>query len=171
MAVSGTLPPLRRHSDVLARDLPRASLPDGVRVFSLQPHHDKRGYFMEIIRSPELSAIGFTPEQVSLSKIEPGIIKAFHFHKLQTDLFCPITGYFRIVLLDGREESSSFGYGYSLRTEETHPFVLLIPPGVAHGYQICGDRPAHMLYIMNRVYDPSDEYRVDEKDPSVNFPW
>lgn len=127
---------------------------------------------MEVMRFAGLEKQNqFQPRQVSLSQTGAGIIKAFHYHEKQSDLFCPVTGLFRIVLLDVRPESASNGHGYSVYSDPTFPFVLHIPPGVAHGYQILGNEPATMLYIMNREYDPEDELRAEWNDPAVGFPW
>mgnify|MGYP000875009632 CR=1 FL=1 len=145
--------------------------PSGVLAMPLTRHTDARGFFMEVVRFTSFAERGFSAAQVSLSETVAGVTKAFHFHRCQTDLFCPIDGRFRIVLIDGRCESSTFGQGFSVYTDAERPFLLRIPPGVAHGYRVLGALPARMLYIMDREYDPSDEYRVDWDDPAVAFPW
>src|SRR5215470_16130680 len=64
-----------------------ADLIDGVRLqpFPLWP--DDRGYFLEIARMGQGLVEHFPPEstQVSAALNYPGIIKAFHYHKFQTD--------------------------------------------------------------------------------------
>ena len=145
------------------------SLP-GLKLVRLTAYEDDRGFFMEVVRFAALKGKEFTPQQVSVSETGPGVVKAFHFHRKQSDLFCPLRGKIRIVLLDSRP-GPTHGHGYSIFTDETKPFLLHIPPGVAHGYEISGREPGLMLYIMNREYDPSDECRAEWDDPAIGFPW
>lgn len=164
------LPSVRRHVRITAETWQDAEWPKGVAVFPLTRHSDDRGFFMEIVRLTGLRVIGFTPKQVSVSETAPGIVKAFHVHRIQSDLFCPIYGRFRLVLLDARP-GPTLGYGYSLHTSPERPFVLRIPAGVAHGYEVLGTSPGLMLYITDQEYDSSDEYRVQWDDPGIGFPW
>lgn len=165
------MPKVTRHTRVDDVTNPGIRWPAGVGAWPLTPHRDGRGYFMEVVRVADLGKRGFSPAQVSVSETVPGVTKAFHFHLRQTDLFCPLAGRFRIVLLDGREGSATRGEALSVYSEGGRPFILRIPPGVAHGYRVLGDTPASMLYIMDREYDPSDEHRVEWDDPAVGFPW
>src|SRR5271155_3253716 len=56
-------------------------------------------------------AADFNPAttQVSAALSYPGTIKAFHFHKHQTDLWAPASGMFQVALVDLREDSKTFG--------------------------------------------------------------
>jgi dTDP-4-dehydrorhamnose 3,5-epimerase len=54
---------------------------------------------------------------------------------------------------------------------EDDPKVVLIPKGVAHGYQVLGSKPAVLVYHTTRHYDPKDEYRIAFGDPEINFDW
>lgn len=147
-----------------------AAWPAGVMALSLTKHRDDRGFFMEIVRLASLRSYGFTAQQVSVSATAAGIVKAFHFHQHQSDLFCPISGAFRIVLIDARA-GPTFGHGYSAYTDVERPMALHIPAGVAHGYQVLGKEPGLMLYVTNREYDPSDEHRAAWNDARIGFPW
>lgn len=167
---SATLPSVTHHVRVMPDAWQAVDWPDGVAVFPLTKHPDPRGFFMEVVRFASLRSTGFTAQQVSVSETAPGVIKAFHFHRLQSDLFCPIHGQFRIVLLDARP-GLTFGCGYSLYTDAERPFVLRIPPGVAHGYEVVGPDSGLMLYITSQEYNPADEYRVAWDDPRIAFPW
>src|ERR1700733_1194136 len=84
-----------------------ADLIDGVRIqpYALWP--DDRGYFLEVIRMRQGLAADFAPEttQVSAAVSYHGTIKAFHFHKYQTDLWVPMSGNFQVTLVDLRPES------------------------------------------------------------------
>lgn len=164
------LPRLKRHIRVPAGAWAGVAWPAGVSLTPLKKHRDDRGFFMEVVRFASLAGGDFPPKQVSISETGPGVVKAFHFHRKQTDLFCPLRGNFRIVLLDSRE-GATHGHGFSIFSDEERSFLLRIPPGVAHGYEVVGPAPALMLYIMDREYDPTDECRVEWNDPAIAFPW
>lgn len=142
----------------------------GVWLKPLVTHADERGYFQEIIRTTdEIFSEGFA--QWSHSLMWNGVAKAFHLHQKQTDWFFCAAGVIKVVLHDCREDSPTYhltnefmmGDGYD-------PFVLKIPPGVAHGLKVI-QGPAHLFYITSRVYDPQDEGRIPHDDPAIGYDW
>ena len=142
-----------------------------VRPFDLWP--DDRGYFLEVARMGQGLSAGFPAEstQVSAALSYPGIIKAFHYHLHQTDLWVPATGMFQVTLVDLRPESRTFGRKNTLYAGALKPWQLLIPPGVGHGYKVIGEQPAILVYVTNRLYNPKDEGRVAYNDPSIAYDW
>src|SRR5579862_1253527 len=68
-----------------------ADLIGGVRVAPYALWPDDRGYFLEVARIQQGLAADFVPAttQISAALSYPGIIKAFHFHLHQTDLWVP----------------------------------------------------------------------------------
>lgn len=144
---------------------------DGVQVKKLIRHVDDRGYFMEILRDDDelLKRFG----QASLSLSYPGVIKAFHYHEKQDDLWFFPKGNAQVVLYDMREESSTKGETNVFYMGENNPILLLIPKGVAHGYRVLGNEPAIITYFTTEPYDSRcpDEYRIDWDDPEIGFDW
>lgn len=143
----------------------------GVAPYSLWP--DDRGYFLEIARIGKGLPAGFPPEstQVSAALGYPDIIKAFHFHRRQTDFWVPATGMLQVALVDLRKGSPTFGARNTLYVGAMRPWQVLIPPGVGHGYKVIGRDPAMLVYVTDRHYDPSDEGRVPYNDPGINYDW
>jgi dTDP-4-dehydrorhamnose 3,5-epimerase len=150
-----------------------ADLIEGVEItpFALWP--DDRGYFLEVARLGHGLVAGFPGEgsQVSAAVNYPGIIKAFHFHKLQTDYWVPAAGLLQVALVDLRSNSATFGKKNTLYVGALRPWQLLIPPGVGHGYKVIGEQPSMLVYITNRTYDPNDEGRIAYNDPSIAYDW
>ena len=102
---------------------------------------DDRGYFLEVQRIGVGIAGNFPKEttQISAAVNYPGIIKAFHFHKHQTDCWTPANGMFQVVLIDLRPESETFGRRNTLYVGQLRPWQILdSKPGVAHGYKVVG---------------------------------
>jgi len=142
-----------------------------VIIKSLVTHSDDRGYFREILREDDglLSRFG----QTSITKTYPGVIKAFHYHKKQDDLWYIADGMVRVVLHDIRPSSPTHGSTQVVYAGEDNPVLILIPVGVAHGYQVLGNKPALLFYHVTRSYDPDDpdEERLPWDDPTIDFDW
>lgn len=144
----------------------------GVKVKKLVKHCDDRGFFSELVRDDEphlLSRFG----QASWSMSYPGVIKAFHYHEQQDDLWFFPSGNAQVVLHDLRKDSASFGETNVYYMGEENPIMLLIPKGVAHGYRVLGQKPATIIYFTTKSYNPNspDEKRIPWDDPQINFNW
>jgi dTDP-4-dehydrorhamnose 3,5-epimerase len=150
-----------------------AALIDGVRVQPYTVWPDDRGYFLEVIRMQQGMAAGFPPEstQVSAALSYAGTIKAFHFHRNQTDLWVPMHGMFQVALVDLREDSPTFGEKNTLYLGSLRPWQVLIPPGVGHGYKVIGENAAMLVYVTNRLYNPNDEGRIPYDSASLQYDW
>ncbi|MCL6563988.1 MAG: dTDP-4-dehydrorhamnose 3,5-epimerase family protein [Firmicutes bacterium] len=143
----------------------------GVVVKKLVRHHDDRGFFQEILRDDDglLRRFG----QASLSMSYPGVIKAFHYHERQDDLWFFPSGMAQVVLYDLRPDSPTRGITQVLYAGEHNPILILIPVGVAHGYRVLGPDPATIIYFTTESYRPEnpDEKRLPWNDPSIGFDW
>lgn len=144
---------------------------EGVRIKKITRFTDDRGFFQEILRDDEglLERFG----QVSMSKTHPGVIKAFHYHERQDDLWFFPVGNAQVVLYDLREDSPTRGKTQVVYMGEDNPLLLLIPKGVAHGYRTLGEKSAIIVYFTTESYDQSnpDEKRLPYNDPSIDFDW
>ncbi|HEY3940062.1 MAG TPA: dTDP-4-dehydrorhamnose 3,5-epimerase family protein [Bryobacteraceae bacterium] len=142
-----------------------------LRLFPLWP--DDRGYFLEVARFGQGLVANFpaATSQVSAAFNYPGIIKAFHFHKFQTDYWVPAAGLLQVALVDLRRGSSTFGLKNTLYLGTLRPWQVLIPPGVAHGYKVIGEQPSVLVYLTNRIYDPKDEGRIPHNDTAIAYDW
>ncbi len=145
----------------------------GVKVFPVPLWPDDRGYFLEVARLGQGPVAEFpaATTQVSTALSYPGTIKAFHIHKHQTDCWLAAAGMFQVALVDLREGSSTYGLRNTLYVGALRPWQIIIPPGVAHGYKVIGGDPGVLVYLTNRLYDPSDEGRIPHNDPAINYDW
>lgn len=142
-----------------------------IRPFPVWP--DDRGYFLEVARFSQGLVAEFPPSstQVSAAFNYPGIVKAFHFHKFQTDYWIAAAGLLQVALVDLRLGSRTHGMKNTLYVGALRPWQLLIPPGVAHGYKVIGEHPSVLVYITNRTYDPKDEGRIAYNDTAIAYDW
>ena len=144
---------------------------DGVKIKEIKKHFDDRGFFAEIIKFGEDTFKEI--KQTSYTETYPGVIKAFHWHKQQFDIWFPVKGSIRIVLYDLREDSPTYKETQVIYAGEDNPLVVLIPPGVAHGYQVLGSEKAGLFYHTSDAYNPNepDEFRIPFDDKKINFDW
>jgi dTDP-4-dehydrorhamnose 3,5-epimerase len=143
---------------------------NGVEIKELKTFNDDRGFFRELIRSTDDSfREGFG--QWSHSLMFDGVIKAWHFHRIQTDWWYIVSGVLRVGLCDLREESGTYKKTMDFLMGDLQPArVLKIPPGIAHGCKTV-QGPVHLFYLTSHVYNPDDEIRIPYNDPQINFDW
>src|SRR4029077_14592529 len=106
---------------------------DGVVVKACTVHADDRGHLIEIIRDDE--PVFREVKQTTYTVAYPGVVKAFHCHKRQWDVWFIVSGMAQVVLYDLREGSPTCGETQVLYMGIRRPMVVAIPPGVAHGYR------------------------------------
>lgn len=144
---------------------------EGVITKQLVRHCDDRGFFIEILRDDDglLTRFG----QASMSMSYPGVIKAFHYHERQDDLWFFPVGNAQVVLYDLRDNSPTKGMTNVFYMGENNPLLLVIPKGVAHGYRVLGSRPLIITYFTTESYSPAypDERRLAWDDTHINFDW
>jgi len=144
---------------------------EGVKGQELRSIPDERGWLMEILRSdnPEFQKFG----QVYVTVAYPNIVKAWHYHRVQTDHFAVVAGMAKIALYDGREKSASHGAVMEIFMGERNPLLLIIPPGVMHGFKAIGDDRAYLINCPTELYnyDEPDELRVDPYDNDIPYDW
>jgi dTDP-4-dehydrorhamnose 3,5-epimerase len=145
----------------------------GITIDPVAVWPDDRGYFFEVARIGEGLIADFPSDgvQVSATFSYPGTIKAFHYHVHQTDCWIPSAGMIQVALIDLRESSPTFGAKNTIYIGSLRPWRLIIPPGVAHGYKVIGERTAGLIYVTSRHYDPKDEGRIPYDDSRLNYDW
>lgn len=146
----------------------------GVILKKLEKHVDERGYFQEILRNDDNLFKNFENfGQISISSTKPGVIKAFHWHGLQDDIFYVISGSAKVVLYDLREDSNTYKHIDEIDMSGHDQKLLFIPKKVAHGYKVLGRKDLVMLYIMNKPYNRKkpDEQRMPFNDKSIGIDW
>jgi len=143
---------------------------EGISKKKLATHTDDRGFFREIIReTDEFFIEGFG--QLSHSLMFDNVIKAWHFHYIQTDWWYVATGVLRVGLCDMRKDSPTFKKTMDMLMGDLQPQqVLRIPPGIAHGCKTV-QGPVNLFYVTSHVYNPDDEIRIAYNDPEIDFDW
>ncbi|MDP2924245.1 MAG: dTDP-4-dehydrorhamnose 3,5-epimerase family protein [Candidatus Omnitrophota bacterium] len=143
----------------------------GVEVKELKVNYDDRGRLMEILRSDDKIFKKFG--QVYITTALPGVVKAWHYHKLQEDYFCCIFGKMRLALYDARKKSKTFGEIMQWELSLENPKLVKIPKLVYHGFKCISDVEAVVINTPTLSYDKKnpDEYRVDPFDKDIKYDW
>jgi dTDP-4-dehydrorhamnose 3,5-epimerase len=87
---------------------------------------------------------------------DPGTVSAWHAHAHGTDRLCCLAGEILLVLYDGRTGSPTRGGVAEYRIGVQSPWLVIVPPGVWHGFQNDGTQPAMLLNMSSVAYDHAD---------------
>lgn len=143
----------------------------GVETHKLKLIPDERGFLLEILRSddPLFQKFG----QAYVSVVYPGVVKGWHYHKVQTDYIAVIRGMAKVVLFDRRETSPTHGEIREFFIGELNPTLIKIPPLVWHGMKGIGEKSAYFINCPTELYnyDSPDEFRASPDDPNIPYDW
>ena len=142
-----------------------------VRTKKLRVMPDERGWLMEILRGDDEEL--FTKfGQVYVSATYPGVVKAWHYHKLQVDHFACVAGMVKLVLIDTRVGSPTEGTVNEFFIGVQNPMLVQVPNLVYHGWKCISPEPSLVINIPNEPYlrDEPDEYRL-EPHGSLPYDW
>lgn len=144
---------------------------EGVRTKVLRPIPDERGRLMELLRADDDLFRGFAHAYVTTAL--PGVVKAWHVHRHQTDTMAAIHGMVKLVLYDHREGSSTRGRVNEFFMGIHAPLLVQVPAGVLHGFKCISEHEALVVNFPDRPYDADhpDEFRLPPDDPSVPYDW
>jgi dTDP-4-dehydrorhamnose 3,5-epimerase len=144
---------------------------EGVKTKKIKVNIDERGRLAEILRSD--SDIFQKFGQVYYTTAHPGVVKAWHYHKIQTDHFFCLKGMARLALYDPREGSPTRGLVNEFKVGELNPLLIVIPNHVYHGFKTISDVESIMINIPTEPYnhDDPDEYRVDPYNNDIPYDW
>ncbi len=144
---------------------------EGVKTKKLKVIPDERGKLMEMLRADDELFEEFG--QVYVTTAFPGVIKGWHYHKLQTDNLVPLKGEMKVVLYDSRKDSKTFGEVMEFFVGERNPMLIQVPPYVFHGFKAVGTEEAYLVNVPTKTYnyENPDEYRVPADSKEVPYSW
>ena len=141
-------------------------------IKNLTKYTDERGWLAEIYRDDETE---YRPVMSYVSMTQPGITRGPHEHLKQSDCFVFVgPGTFELHLWDNRDGSETKGEYFKTEVGENNPVMVIVPPGVVHGYKCIGEVNAYSINLPDKLYkgegktEDVDEVRW-EKDPMSPF--
>jgi dTDP-4-dehydrorhamnose 3,5-epimerase len=148
----------------------------GVWQVHSAPHVDVRGSFTRLYCAEAFDEImpGLCFVQVNLSiSRRRGTLRGMHLMRVPAQeykLVRCLRGRVFDVAADLRRDSPSYGRWFALELSEDQPCALLIPPGVAHGYQTLSD-DAQLLYQHSTSHVSTLDDGVHHADPRLGIRW
>lgn len=143
-----------------------------VVIKKLEKYNDDRGWLTEGFRNDELK---YDPAMSYISLTNPGVIRGPHEHVDQSDCFIFAgPGNFKLYLWDRRDNSETKGESLEIEVGDINPSLVIVPPGVVHGYKCISDTPAMSINLPDKLYkgegkkEEVDEIRW-EKDPKSPY--
>ncbi len=142
---------------------------DGVKTIPLTRHASEDGDFSELFRINEqgelLSVPGFKLAQINRTQLLANVIKAWHIHLGQNEIwYVNPESALLVGLLDLRNDSSTKGKVMRLPIGVGKSELLLIPQGVAHGSANLKQELAIIWYFIDQQFDKS-------KSDELRLPW
>lgn len=140
---------------------------EGVEIYQLKNFVGEDGFLCEIVRLSKggyLEAIkDFEVLQINYSEAFPGVIKAWHLHLSQEDLWYISPNQTVLVgLYDLRKDSPTAKISMRFVLGGGKSQLLYIPRGVAHGYANLTNQSISIIYLVNQKFNPDspDENRL-----------
>ncbi|WP_036096998.1 dTDP-4-dehydrorhamnose 3,5-epimerase family protein [Leptospira weilii] len=143
---------------------------EGVVVIPLKEIFDPKGSVLHMMRcdDPEYSSFG----ECYFSEVNPGAVKAWKFHKRQTQNFAVPIGRIQLVLYDNREGSKTKGQIREfILGRPGHYQRIKIPPRIWYGFTCISDEKAFVANFTDIPHDPTESDRLSEDDLSIPFIW
>ena len=144
---------------------------EGVKTKKLRVIPDERGWLMEILRNDDEIFRQFG--QVYITTAYPGVVKGWHYHKIQTDNFTCVKGMMKVVLYDSRKDSPTYRKINEFFIGEKNPMLISVPTYVFHGFKAIGTETAFFLSVPTEPYSyqEPDEFRAPPDDPEIGYDW
>jgi dTDP-4-dehydrorhamnose 3,5-epimerase len=144
---------------------------NGVITHKLRLIPDERGRLMEILRKDEEHYLPVA--QIYMTTNYPGVVKAWHYHKKQSDQMTCVKGMVKVVLYDARDGSPTKGEVNEFFVGEHNPLLIRIPPGVYHGWKCISESESVVVNCPTELfnYKEPDEHRAAYDDPAIPYKW
>ena len=112
-------------------------------AYSVPMHHDSRGVFVEMLKTPDCGQFSFFTAQ-------PGVTRGGHYHHTKTEKFLVISGYARF-----RFRHMQSGEIHELVTRSSQAEIVETIPGWTHDITNIGNDELVVMLWANEVFDRS----------------
>lgn len=166
--------PNPNHGDCVVKFI-EASL-SGAWLIELEKKKDHRGFFARTFCDQEFAQHGLETGivQSNLSfNAQRGTLRGMHFQyapKAEAKLVRCCSGSIYDVILDLREDSSTFGKWECFELTAVNRRALYVPEGFAHGFQTLSDN-VEVLYQMFERFHPECAGGVLWNDSAFGIDW
>jgi dTDP-4-dehydrorhamnose 3,5-epimerase len=148
----------------------------GAFVIRLQELADVRGFFARSFCEKELAGQGVAFEvtqcNVSFNK-RAGTVRGMHYQvepHPELKIVRVTAGAIHDVIIDLRPESKTYLKSFGIELTAKNRLSLLIPTGMAHGFQTLADE-TEVFYLMSGAFHAASARGVRHDDPVLKVNW
>lgn len=109
--------------------------------------------------------------EVYFSSVYRGVVKAWKNHTRQTANYACMHGRIKVVLWDDREGSLSRGALLEVIVGPDEYSLLVIPPGIWHGFQGLVEPLSILANCATEPHDPDELERLEPRTTSIPYAW
>lgn len=136
----------------------------GMFLIDLFSHIDKRGKFQKLYNQIFIDELGLdiNIRESFISESNKGDIRGMHYQNIPFEnykIVSCISGEIIDVVLDLRLESPSYGISQSIELSCDSNKSVIIPPGIAHGFQVLSNT-AVVHYLSTREYSSENDMGI-----------
>ncbi len=148
----------------------------GVRLVQRQALEDARGFFSRLFCAQELADAGWRGSVAQINHTltrEAGSVRGLHFQRpphAEIKLVSCLAGKVWDVVVDLRPGSPTYLQWHAEVLSATNRHALLIPEGVAHGFQTLS-ADVQLLYLHSHPYTPEAEGGLNPVDNRLAIAW
>ncbi|MBA2462460.1 MAG: dTDP-4-dehydrorhamnose 3,5-epimerase family protein [Actinobacteria bacterium] len=142
---------------------------EGVQVVPLQRYDDERGSVLLMLKETDPHFVRFG--EIYFSSVNAGVVKGWKQHRRMTANYACVHGRIRVALHDGRGGSSTNGETMELELSPEQYALVVIPPGVWHGFQGLAEPVSILANCATEPSDPDELDRVDPGEGRIPYEW
>jgi dTDP-4-dehydrorhamnose 3,5-epimerase len=148
----------------------------GVVEIIREPIIDKRGLFERVYCDESLNDYVSSNKIMQINhsiSVKKGSIRGMHMQLgeyAETKIISCLAGTVFDVALDLRKNSTTFLEWVSITLSPEAHNSILIPRGVAHGFQTLAEN-SELLYFHTANYSPNHEFGVSYQEPKAQISW
>jgi dTDP-4-dehydrorhamnose 3,5-epimerase len=144
---------------------------EGVQLIDFaSTFNDFRGTLYKVFTDVQVP--NFHLAELLLSKTNKGYVRGMHLQTGQMAgnkiVYC-IRGQVFDVLIDLRKNSATYLQVFSIELSSNRLFGLLIPSGVAHGFQAISEK-VEIIYLLDKPYSANHDTGVNPINESFEWP-
>lgn len=145
-------------------------------LIEIEPHGDDRGFFARTMCSEEFAKRGlvkaYVQQNTSFSALR-GTLRGLHYQirpYAEAKLVRCIRGAILDVIVDLREDSSTYLHHQQFELTDVNRYQLYVPPGFAHAFQTLSDN-VEVSYLVSAPYQPQAERGLRYNDERLGIAW
>lgn len=143
---------------------------EGVWVQELAEIETEGGPVLHMLRAGDSLYRKFG--EIYFSVVLPGAVKAWKYHRLQTQNFAVPWGMLEVVVYDDRENSPTRGALESFLLGRPGQYRLLhIPPGLWYGFACRSEGTAVLANCADIPHSPGESVRIPRDSPLIPHIW